>query len=85
MKNPVETIPDTDAARRRFAALLWRAFPSASENELSEKAARALNVHPRTVRLWLRGEHCAAARHVFAVVAIAGAEIVFSAVSGARP
>jgi hypothetical protein len=68
------------ASRRAFVALLWRAFPSPSEHELSLKAARVLDVSPRQVRNWLRGEHSAAWHHVAAVMAVAGAEIVFDRV-----
>lgn len=66
------------AARKTFAALLWRAFPSHSEHDLSHKAARVLDVSPRQVKNWLRCENSAAFHYVAAVMAIAGAELVFS-------
>ena len=71
------------ASRRTFASLLWRAFPSPSEQVLAEKAARALDVSPRQVKNWLRCENSAAAHYVFAVVTIAGAEIVFRGIEAA--
>lgn len=70
------------SSRRRFAALLWKAFPSPSEHDLSLQAARALDVSPRQVRNWLRCEHDAAISYFFAVMAIAGAEIVFKQIEG---
>ena len=72
------------AARRWFAALLWRAFPSPSERDLSEKAARALGVSDRQVRNWLRCEHDASLRHVTAVILIAGAEAALARLEGGR-
>lgn len=68
------------ASRRAFAALLWRAFPSRSERELSLKAAAVLDVSPRQVTNWLRCEHSAAIQYYFAVAAIAGAETFFDKV-----
>lgn len=66
------------AARKWFAALLWRAFPGCrSENEIAERAARVLDVSDRQVRNWLRCENDAGVRYVFAVLTIAGAQIVF--------
>ncbi len=65
------------ASRRWFAALLWRAFPSRSAGDLAERAAPVLGVSTRQVRNWLDGEHSAALPHVLAVIAIAGAEVVF--------
>lgn len=84
MKNPAQNAdagtPGASVAqsRRWFAALLWRAFPSPSERDLAEKAARVLDVSPRQVRNWLRCEHSAAFHYVAAVMVIAGAEIVMS-------
>jgi hypothetical protein len=69
-------------SRRWFAAMLWRAFPAASERDLSLKAARVLDVSPRQVIHWLRCEHDASLRYVTAVMAIAGAEVVFGLVEG---
>lgn len=78
MKNPAGNAVDHAAASRRwFAAMLWRAFPSHSEHDLALKAARVLDVSPRQVRNWLRCEHDASLRYVMAVMAIAGAEVVF--------
>lgn len=78
MKNLAHSSVDhAKASRRWFAALLWRAFPSPSERDLSHKAARVLDVSPRQVVNWLRCENDASLRYVLAVMAIAGAEIVF--------
>ena len=78
MKNLAETSGDNiSSARRAFAALLWRAFPSPSEHDLANKAARVLDVSPRQVTNWLRCENSAAVHYFLAVAAIAGAEIVF--------
>jgi len=68
--------------RSWFCGLLWRAFPSNSENELANKAARVLDVTPRQVRNWLRQENDASLKHVAAVLAVAGAEIVFKRIEG---
>jgi hypothetical protein len=82
MKNPANSADHATASRRWFAALLWRAFPSRSEGDLAVKAARVLDVSPRQVRNWLRCEHDASLRYVTAVMAIAGAEVVFGLVEG---
>jgi hypothetical protein len=83
MKNPAEKgIDHIAASRRAFAALLWRAFPSPSEHDLAEKAARVLDVSPRQVKNWLRCEHSAAVHHFLAVAAVAGAEVVFRGIEG---
>jgi hypothetical protein len=83
MKNPaISTQDHATASRRWFAAMLWRAFPSPSEHDLSLKAARVLDVSPRQVRNWLRCEHDASLRYVTAVMAIAGAEVVLGKVGG---
>lgn len=73
-----------EAERAWFAALLWRAFPSASENELSERAGPVLGVSARQVRNWLRSEHDARWRDVMKVLAIAGGEVVFRALEPRR-
>lgn len=81
----VKNLADTanpSASRRWFCALLWRAFPSPSENDLAHKAAQVLGVSPRQVRNWLREEHDASLRYVTAVLAIAGAEIIFGKIEG---
>tara|TARA_B100002003_G_scaffold227027_1_gene234296 strand:+ start:2741 stop:3034 length:294 start_codon:yes stop_codon:yes gene_type:complete len=73
-----------DAERAWFASLLWRAFPGVrSERQLCETAADVLSgegrpVHPRTVRNWLRQENTPHFRYVLAVIALVGAEAVFS-------
>lgn len=82
MKNPANSTDHATASRRWFAAMLWRAFPSPSEGDLALKAARVLDVSPRQVRNWLRCEHDASLRYVTAVMAIAGAEVVFGLVEG---
>ena len=63
--------------RRWFADLLWTAFPSRSANDLARTAAPVLGVSTRQVRYWLEEANDAPVRHVVAVLAIAGAEIVF--------
>lgn len=78
VKNPAHSSDHTAASRRWFSALLWRAFPSSSERDLSHKAARVLDVSPRQVVNWLRCEHDAGLSYVMAVMAIAGAEVVFA-------
>lgn len=83
MKNPSHST-DPGAARRWFRNLLWRAFPSPSERDLANKAARVLNVSPRQVINWLREDHDASLRYVLAVMAIAGAEVVFARIEGDR-
>lgn len=83
-KIPAHSGDHEAASRRWFAALLWRAFPSASEREVSHKAARVLDVSPRQVINWLRCEHDAGLSYVMAVMAIAGAEVVFRKIEG-RP
>lgn len=86
MKNPAQNAGAANSgdpvasSRRWFADLLWRAFPSPSERELAQKAARVLDVSPRQVRNWLRCEHSAAWHTVAAVMAIAGAEVVLRGV-----
>lgn len=72
-----------EASREWFRDMLWRAFPAASEHELSRQAARALDVSPRQVTNWLRCEHDPRLRHVIAVLAIAGAEVVLRKIEGA--
>lgn len=81
VKNPADTV-NPSASRRWFRNLLWRAFPSQSENDLAHKAADALDVSPRQVKNWLREEHDASLRYVTAVLAIAGAEIIFGKIEG---
>jgi hypothetical protein len=72
------------ASRRWFRALLWRAFPSPSEGDLADKAARVLDVSPRQVTNWLRCEHDAGLSYVTAVMAVAGAEVVFGQIAPRR-
>jgi hypothetical protein len=77
-------VSPVEAERAWFAALLWRAFPSSSENELSEAAAAVLGVSARQVRNWLRCEHDARWRHVVMVLVIAGGEVVLSRLEARR-
>ena len=70
-------LSDAHGLRRWFSEMLWRAFPSASANELSLKAAQALDVTPRQVMNWLKCENDPKLRYVMAVITLAGAEIVF--------
>ncbi|WP_304619712.1 hypothetical protein [Paracoccus sediminilitoris] len=81
VKNPAYST-DPHANRRWFRDLLWRAFPAASERELAEKASAVLDVSHRQVINWLREEHDPKLRYIMAVLAIAGAEIVFSRIEG---
>ena len=78
------SVDHRSASRRWFAALLWRAFPAPSEHDLSLKAARVLDVSPRQVRNWLRCDHDAGLSYVLAVMAIAGAEVVFDRIEGRK-
>lgn len=81
----LKNLADSEGAmrsRKKFAALLWKAFPSPSENDLADKAARVLDVSPRQVCNWLRCHNDASLRYVFAVLAIAGGEIVFRKIEG---
>jgi hypothetical protein len=77
-------ISPEDAEREWFARLLWRAFPEArSENELADLAAGVLTsgnrpVTSRAVRNWLRKDNTPHFRYVLQVLAMAGAESVFS-------
>lgn len=81
VKNPAQT-DDPGVYRRWFRDMLWRAFPSASERELAERAAPVLGVSERQVSNWLRMEHDPKLRFVMAVLPLAGAEIVFSRIEG---
>lgn len=72
------TNDNVSSSRKAFANMLWRAFPSPSEHELANKAARVLDVSPRQVTNWLRCDNSAAIQYFFAVAVIAGAEIVFA-------
>jgi hypothetical protein len=67
------------ADRAWFAALLWRAFPSASENELSERAGPVLGLSPRQVRNLLQCKHDASWPVMLKALTIAGGEVVFRA------
>lgn len=77
LKNLASNQDHAAASRRWFSQLLWRAFPSRSERELATRAALVLGVSPRQVTNWLREENDASLRYVTAVLAIAGAELVF--------
>ncbi|OJH45169.1 hypothetical protein [Paracoccus sp. SM22M-07] len=81
MKNLAENV-NPGAARRWFSNLLWRAFPSNSENELAQRAATVLDVSPRQVKNWLREDNDASLRYVMAVMALAGAEVIFAKIEG---
>lgn len=67
---------NVSSSRKAFASLLWRAFPSPSENDLATKAAKVLEVSPRQVKNWLRYQNSAAIHYFFIVAAIAGAEVI---------
>lgn len=78
MKNPARSHLDQPAAYRIwFRDLLWKAFPATSDADRAAKAALILDVSERQVRNWLRCEHDPKLRYVMAVLAIAGAEVVF--------
>ncbi|HEV8034797.1 hypothetical protein, partial [Yoonia sp.] len=81
-KSLSNSVDISGGARRWFRNLLWMAFPSRSENELANKAAAVLGVSPRQIRNWLREDNDASLRYVFAVLAIAGGEIVFKQIEG---
>lgn len=85
-KNPARIGADHQwKSRKWFADLLWRAFPSVSENELASKAARALDCSPRQVRNWLRCEHDAGLQYVTAVLILAGFEtLIFGSDRGRK-
>lgn len=82
VKNLAGSASNPKAARRWFRNMLWRAFPSPSENDLAHKAAAVLDVSPRQVKNWLREENDASLRYVTAVLAIAGAEVIFGKIEG---
>ena len=83
MKNLAGNFDDhIRASRKWFAALLWRAFPSASEHELCQKAAPALNVSARQVKNWLRCENDVSLRYFTAVMIMAGCEDLFIRIEG---
>lgn len=78
VQNPSRNQIDTETAYRMwFRDLLWRAFPANSDSARAERAAKVLDVSERQVRNWLRCEHDPKLRYVMAVIAIAGAEVVF--------
>lgn len=72
-----KTTDRATAYRMWFRDLLWRAFPADSDAARAETAAHVLDVSERQVRNWLRCEHDPKLRYVMAVIAIAGAEVVF--------
>ncbi len=79
VKNPAQTANETKkTARCVFARMLWTAFPASSERDLARRASAVLDVSERQVINWLRCDHDASVSVVFAVMAIAGAEIVFA-------
>jgi len=80
-KNLANSTDHASASRRWFRNLLYKAFPSPSDCDLADKAARVLDVSPRQVRNWLREENDASLRYVTAVMAIAGAEVVFGKIA----
>lgn len=83
MKNLADST-NPRASRRWFRNMLWRAFPSPSEHDLANKAANVLGVSPRQVKNWLREDNDASLRYVTAVLAIAGAEVVFGQIEARR-
>ena len=82
MKNLAVSEDHASASRRWFRNMLFRAFPSPSEHDLANKAARVLDVSPRQVKNWLREENDASLRYVTAVMMLAGAEAVFDRIGG---
>lgn len=60
--------------RKLVAALLWKAFPSKSADELAERAAPVLGLSERHIKRLLKGEHSVNADVAFAVLALAGFE-----------
>lgn len=78
MKSFANSNSDRSAGYRIwFRDLLWKAFPADSDADRAIKAAHVLDVSERQVRNWLRCEHDPKLRYVMAVIAIAGAEVVF--------
>ncbi|WP_438939119.1 hypothetical protein [Cereibacter sphaeroides] len=82
LKNLAHSDAHGRASRKRFARLLWRAFPATSERDLAAKAAPVLGVSERQVKNWLRCENDAALRHVVAVMTLACGEEIFSLIEG---
>lgn len=83
MKNPAKTHQHGAPVQRQWVCnMLWAAFPSASENILSEKAARALDCSERQVRNWLRCEHDAGAKIIAGLVVLIGFEAAASCFYG---
>ena len=69
-------------SRRWFAALLWRAFPGASEREVARIGAPVLDVSERQIINWLRCENDAALSYVTAVMVLAGVEVALTPIRG---
>ncbi|WP_339767172.1 hypothetical protein [uncultured Pseudosulfitobacter sp.] len=71
-------------SRKWFAALLWRAFPAASNTEVARLGAPVLGVSERQITNWLNCENDAALSYVTAVMVLAGVECALDGVRGGR-
>lgn len=71
-------------SRKWFAALLWRAFPAASNIEVARLGAPVLGVSERQITNWLNCENDAALSYVTAVMVLAGVECALDGVRGGR-
>ena len=71
-------------SRKWFAALLWRAFPAASNTEVARLGAPVLGVSERQIINWLNCENDAALSYVTAVMVLAGVECALDGVRGGR-
>jgi hypothetical protein len=83
-KDIANSVEHRAKSRRWFRDLLWYAFPSDSENSLAEKAAPVVGVSERQIRNWLGCHNDAALSHVLAVLAVAGAEVIFTKIEGRK-
>jgi hypothetical protein len=73
-----------DVNHKKLCKLLWLAFPSRSEAELSERACLYLGVTDRTIRNWLAGTHSPKWPTVCLIAGLVGYETFLSIVFGAR-
>lgn len=71
-------------SRKWFAALLWRAFPAASNIEVARLGAPVLGVSERQITNWLNCENDAALSYVTAVMVLAGVECALDGVRGGK-
>lgn len=75
-----------DVSRERVVDLFRLSFPEArSERDLAIQAERVLGLDMRTIQRVLRREQDLKARYVFALMALAGAEVALSKIFGDHP